>query len=90
MLAIRDVNPQAPTHLLVLPKRHIAKVEDLSETDAELIGKLIIVARKLAREKQVEKNSYRLVFNNGILSGQSVFHIHLHLLAGRKMTWPPG
>jgi len=90
MIAIRDVNPQAPVHILVIPKRHIAKVEDLRESDNELIGKLITLARKIAKEKKVEKDSFRLVFNNGTLAGQSVFHIHLHLLAGRKMVWPPG
>ncbi len=90
VLAIRDINPQAPVHFLVLPKRHIGKIEDLSESDAELVGKLIILAKKLAKEKEVEKDSFRLVMNNGALAGQSVFHIHLHLLAGRKLTWPPG
>ena len=90
VFAFGDVNPQAPLHLLVIPKRHIAKVENLGDSDAELIGRLVIIARKLAKEKNVEKNSFRLVLNNGAMAGQSVFHIHLHLLGGRKMTWPPG
>ena len=89
-LAIGDIHPQAPVHILIIPKRHIAKVEDLSESDAELTGKLIILAKKLAKEKNMEKNSFRLVFNNGTLAGQSVFHIHLHLLGWRKMNLPPG
>lgn len=90
VLAFRDVNPQAPVHILITPKKHVAKVEDVGESDIEWLGKLIVIAKKLAREKDVEKNSFRLVFNNGALAGQSVFHVHLHLLAGRKMTWPPG
>lgn len=90
MAAFRDVNPQAPLHLLIVPKKHIAKIEDLTESDSELMGKLIVLAKKLAKEKNVEKGSFRLVFNNGALAGQSVFHIHLHLLGGRKMSWPPG
>lgn len=90
VLAFSDIHPQAPIHMLVIPKRHIAKVEDLGETDAELAGKLIVLAKKLAKEKNVDKDSFRLVLNNGALAGQSVFHVHLHLLAGRKMAWPPG
>ena len=89
-VAFLDVNPQAPLHILIVPKRHIAKIEDLTESDGELMGKLIVLAKKLAKEKNVEKGSFRLVFNNGALAGQSVFHIHLHLLGGRKLTWPPG
>lgn len=90
VMAFNDVNPQAPFHLLVIPKRHIAKIDELGEADAELIGKLVIIAKKLAKKKEIEKNSFRLVFNNGAMAGQSVFHIHLHVLGGRKMTWPPG
>ena len=88
VLAIHDINPQAPVHLLVMPKKHIEKVGDLSESDIELMGKVIYQAKRIAQEAGWE--DYRLVFNNGPMSGQSVFHIHLHLLSGRRMSWPPG
>lgn len=90
VMAFHDVHPQAPLHLQVIPKRHIEKVADLAESDASLVGKLVLAAKTLARAKKVENDSFRLVFNNGAWSGQSVFHIHLHLLAGRRMGWPPG
>ncbi|OGX03148.1 MAG: histidine triad nucleotide-binding protein [Omnitrophica bacterium RIFCSPLOWO2_12_FULL_50_11] len=89
MIAIQDVNPQAPTHVLVIPKKHIGRISDTDGKDALLIGDLILCARDLARRKGLEEG-YRLVFNNGPEAGQSVFHIHLHLLGGRRMWWPPG
>lgn len=88
LFAIHDINPQAPTHLLVIPKKHIEKISDLQPSDTELIGKVIVGAKKIAAQNSW--SDYRLVFNNGAESGQSVFHIHLHLLSGRRMTWPPG
>ena len=89
MVAIQDINPQAPTHLLVLPRKHISGIGQLEEADRILASDMIFCAQKLAKEKKIE-NGYRLVFNNGSSAGQSVFHIHLHLLGGRKMAWPPG
>jgi histidine triad (HIT) family protein len=88
LLAIHDINPQAPVHLLVIPKKHIEKISDLQPGDTELIGKVVEGARNIAAQNAW--SDYRLVFNNGPESGQSVFHIHLHLLSGRRMTWPPG
>ena len=86
---IRDINPQAPVHVLVIPKKHIAQISDLSPSDSEIAGNLITLAKKLAVQEKIE-DGFRLVLNNGSKAGQSVFHIHLHLLGGRKMTWPPG
>ena len=87
-LAFRDVNPQAPVHILVIPKRAIAKVADMEESDKELIGHLFWVARQVAAQENVE--DFRLVVNNGAGVGQTVFHLHVHLLGGRGMSWPPG
>ena len=86
--AFRDVNPQAPTHILLIPKRHVSGVEELGPGDEELAGSLIVRARELARSLGLK--GFRLVFNSGPEAGQSVFHLHLHLLSGRRMTWPPG
>ena len=86
--AFRDINPQAPTHILLIPKRHVSGVEELGPGDEELVGSLIVRARELARSLGLE--GFRLVFNSGPEAGQSVFHLHLHLLGGRRMTWPPG
>ena len=87
-IAIHDINPQAPVHLLVIPKRLIARLSDLQPSDAELVGGLFLVAAKLMSE--MGQTDYRTVFNCGEQAGQSVFHIHLHVLAGRPMGWPPG
>lgn len=90
VLAFRDIDPQAPVHVLVIPKRRIATINDLAPGDAELIGRLVLVARKIAAEEGLSENGYRLVLNCNRDGGQSVYHIHLHLLGGRRMTWPPG
>lgn len=90
VVAFRDINARAPTHILVIPRRHIPMVDDLEEEDAALVGRLYLVARDLARGEGVAEAGYRLVMNNGAGAGQSVFHIHLHLLGGRPMGWPPG
>ncbi|MGB1110413.1 MAG: histidine triad nucleotide-binding protein [Gammaproteobacteria bacterium] len=90
VLAFNDINPQAPVHFLVIPKCHIASLEDLTEDDAELIGKVQLVAQKIARERGVAENGYRTVYNCGADGLQSVGHLHLHVLAGRRMEWPPG
>jgi histidine triad (HIT) family protein len=88
-LAFRDVAPQAPTHILVIPKREIAALSDLTDDDAPLAGHLLLVARRLAKELHLT-GGYRVVINCGPDAGQSVDHLHLHLLAGRQMKWPPG
>jgi len=88
VLAFRDINPQAPTHILVLPKRHIDTLNDISTEDDQLIGELVRRAMTIAKDRNI--SSFRTVFNTNREAGQSVFHIHLHLLGGRPMHWPPG
>ena len=87
-IAFADINPQAPTHVLVVPRKHIAKGADMTPADRELVGGLFEAAAKVCAAGKIE--DYRLVINNGAEAGQSVFHIHLHLLAGRALGWPPG
>ncbi len=89
IVAIRDVNPQAPTHLLLMPVAHIASVADLTTDDAPLLGRLFAMAAELARSEGL-RDGWRLVANVGPAGGQTVDHLHLHLLGGRQMTWPPG
>lgn len=86
--AIHDINPQAPAHVLVIPKKHLERVDAMQESDQAMMGGLIYCAKKIAEKNGWE--DFRLVFNNGAGAGQSVFHVHLHLLSGRRMTWPPG
>jgi histidine triad (HIT) family protein len=86
--AFEDINPQAPTHVLVIPKKHIVGLREATEEDAELIGYCNLVAAKIARDCGVE--GYRTVYNVGRDAGQSVFHLHLHLIGGRRLKWPPG
>ena len=88
--AFRDINPQAPTHVLVVPKQHIATLNDLGEADAALIGRLHLVARRIAHDEGIAESGYRVLFNTNRGAGQTVFHIHLHLLGGRALGWPPG
>ena len=88
--AFRDIDPRAPVHVLIVPRRHIASVNDLDEGDARLVGGLFLVAREIAREEGIADAGYRLVMNTGAEAGQSVAHIHLHVLGGRAMSWPPG
>ena len=90
VLAFRDINPQAPTHILIIPKKPIATLNDLQPEDAPLIGKLYLVAKQLAAELGLADDGYRTVFNCNRHGGQEVYHLHLHLLGGRQMTWPPG
>ncbi len=90
MVAIKDVNPQAPLHVLIIPRRHIATLNDLSVEDDALVGSLFRRAAAIAREHGYDERGYRTVFNTNGEAGQSVFHIHLHLLAGRGLEWPPG
>lgn len=88
-LAFRDINPQAPTHVLVIPKKEIPRLADAQAEDQALLGHLLLAAGKIARQLGVE-DAFRLAVNNGAQAGQSVFHLHLHLLAGRPFHWPPG
>jgi histidine triad (HIT) family protein len=90
VLAFKDNNPQAPLHVLVIPKRHIRTLNDVRDDDEPLLGKLMNVARQIAVQNGVSEEGYRVVMNCNEGAGQSVFHIHLHLLAGRKLSWPPG
>ena len=90
VVAFRDINPQAPTHVLIIPKKHISTLNDLEEDDNELAGQLFMSAKNIAKELGFSEDGYRTVFNCNGHGGQSVYHIHLHLLGGRQMGWPPG
>ena len=90
VLAFRDINPQAPVHILVIPKRHVTSLNDLREEDGELAGALLLAAARIAKDEGVAEAGYRTVVNTNREGGQVVFHIHMHLLAGRRMKWPPG
>ncbi|MFC0268705.1 histidine triad nucleotide-binding protein [Kushneria aurantia] len=90
LLAFNDINPQAPVHILIIPKREIATLNDLGEGDAEIVGRLHLAAAKLAKEKGIAEEGYRVVMNCNDMGGQSVYHIHLHLMGGRQMGWPAG
>tara|TARA_B100001057_G_scaffold224669_1_gene224938 strand:- start:2647 stop:2985 length:339 start_codon:yes stop_codon:yes gene_type:complete len=87
-IAFNDISPQAPVHILVIPKKEIKKLSELEEIDKELLGHLMITAKKIASDLKL--NDYRLVVNNGAEAGQTVFHLHIHILAGRPFGWPPG
>ena len=89
-LAFSDITPQAPVHILIIPKRRIPTINDVEENDAKTIGEMVLIAKKIAKDKQIDQDGYRLVFNCNDHGGQSVFHIHLHLLGGRQLNWPPG
>ncbi len=88
-LAFADIHPQAPTHLLIIPKQHVDSMADATEADTPVLGHLLAVAAQLARSQKLDKG-YRVVLNTGDEGGQTVHHLHLHLLGGRSMTWPPG
>ena len=90
VLAFHDINPQAPVHVLLVPKRHVASLLDLTPADDALMGTLVRCARDLARELGLAERGFRLVFNCGDEAGYSVYHVHLHLLGGRGLGWPPG
>jgi len=89
-VAFRDINPQAPTHILIIPNEHIDSIASVQNNQAELIGKMFSKAREIAERENLVEGGYRLVVNHGPGAGQSVFHVHLHLLGGRALTWPPG
>jgi histidine triad (HIT) family protein len=90
VIAFNDINPQAPTHVLVIPRKHIASLDAMSDADAATIGTTVLRATQIARDLRLEADGYRLVVNNGEGAGQTVFHIHFHLLGGRAFSWPPG
>jgi len=89
-IAFRDINPQAPTHVLVIPRKHVATINDLDEEDQEIVGSLYLAAKDIARAEGISDEGYRVVMNCNEGAGQSVFHIHLHVLGGRALSWPPG
>lgn len=90
IVAFNDINPKAPIHILLIPKEHFDSINDIPEEKKYILSDLILKARQIAKEKGIAANGYRLVFNTGQDSGQEVSHLHLHLLGGRKMNWPPG
>ena len=90
IMAFRDINPQAPVHILIIPKIHISTLNDLENRHTELVGELIQVAKGLAKSEGIAEDGYRTGFNCNKAAGQTVFHIHLHLLGGRSFSWPPG
>lgn len=89
-LAFDDIHPQAPVHTLVIPKRHVGSVQDLGETDQALLARLLLACRKVASDKGLDGSGFRLVANTGRDGGQTVFHLHFHVMGGRHMGWPPG
>lgn len=89
-LAFRDKNPQAPVHILVIPKQAIAKLSDAESKDHALMGHLLLTAKRVAEQEGLSEDGYRVVINNGPNGGQTVYHLHLHILGGRQMKWPPG
>jgi len=90
VLAFRDINPQAPVHILIIPKEHIRTLNDLESKHAAVAGKLFLVAAELAKSEGIAEEGYRVVMNCNSAGGQAVYHIHLHLLGGRQLGWPPG
>ena len=90
ILAFEDLRPQAPVHILIIPKDHIEKISDLTEETAHLVGDLVLAAKDIAKRRGVEESGYRIVINCNKDAGQEVFHLHLHLLGGRRFIWPPG
>lgn len=90
VVAFNDITPQAPTHILIIPRRHISTINDTSQADEQLLGNMITTATQLARDNNMADAGYRLVLNCNRGGGQAVYHIHLHLLGGRQMNWPPG
>ena len=90
VIAFKDINPAAPTHLLIIPKIEIPTLNDVKDEHQMLLGKLILVAKKIAYEHKLSKNGYRLVINCNEDGGQTVYHLHMHIIGGRKLSWPPG
>jgi histidine triad (HIT) family protein len=90
IVAFRDIRPQAPVHILIVPREHVATILELETQDQAVIGHIFLVAAKLARDQSVAENGFRMVVNSGADAGQTVFHLHFHLLGGRHFSWPPG
>ncbi len=90
VFAFRDINPQAPVHILIIPKQHVATLNDLEDADPAIAGRLLLASRQIAADQGIDDDGYRLVVNCNENGGQDVFHVHLHLLGGRRLTWPPG
>ncbi|MCH7613709.1 MAG: histidine triad nucleotide-binding protein [Candidatus Marinimicrobia bacterium] len=90
VFAFRDIDPKAPTHILIVPKEHIATTNDLDESHKSIVGEIVLTAKQLADDEGIAESGYRTVFNCNKDGGQAVYHIHLHLLGGRQMNWPPG
>ncbi|ANO51561.1 histidine triad nucleotide-binding protein [Woeseia oceani] len=90
LIAFRDIHPQAPTHILIIPRKHISTINDLQDEDAAIVGALFLAAKELAVSEGLLESGYRVAMNCGEGAGQSVFHIHLHMLGGRAFSWPPG
>jgi len=90
LAVIKDINRQAPTHLLVIPKKHIEKLSDVADEDSDLLCKMMVVAKNMAKKLDLDEKGFRLVINEGKDAGQSIFHLHMHLLSGRRLMWPPG
>src|SRR5262249_27405739 len=90
VIGFEDIHPQAPTHILIIPRKHISRLNDVSEEDRDVLGAMVLAAINIANQRQIGGTGYRLVWNTNRGAGQSVFHIHLHLLGGRAMAWPPG
>jgi histidine triad (HIT) family protein len=90
VIGFRDLNPQAPTHVLLIPRKHIATINNIEAKDEAIVGRLLSAAKQVAKQEGLAEDGYRIVMNCNEAAGQTVFHIHLHLLGGRNMTWPPG
>lgn len=90
VFAFHDIGPKAPTHILIIPKSHIEKISDLNQQNKSVISDLVLAANEIAKQTGIDKTGYRLVLNCGPDAGQAVFHLHIHLLGGRKLNWPPG
>ena len=89
-IAFRDVNPQAPTHVLIIPRKHVATINDLNADERKLVGEMFLAAKQVAQDEGIAADGYRVAMNCNEAAGQTVFHLHLHLLGGRQMGWPPG
>ncbi len=89
-VVLRDIHPHAPTHVLVVPRKHLASLNDITPEDEALLGHLVAVAARVARDKGIAGSGFRIVINTNAEGGQTVFHLHLHVMGGRRMTWPPG
>lgn len=90
VLAFNDISPQAPIHILIVPKKQVETINDFQDEDAELIGKIVLAAKRIAKDKGLSEKGYRLIMNTNADAGQTVFHVHCHLLGGRILNWPPG